>query len=585
MRFIVRFFALIGFLVFAGFAAGVGLALWGHFRGGGTVSDGTVLSLDIGGGFPDGPPSNALSKLLQPGRPPLKDVLDAIEKAGDDPRVKGLIAHTGGDPIGLAQAQELRDAIIAFRAKGKRAVIDADSFGDFSSGTSSYYLASAFDEIWLQPLGLVGLVGLRAEGTYFRGTLDLLGVVARFDHREQYKSATDPLTEKTMTAADREQQTALLTSDMNQIVHDIATARKLDDATVRALVDRGPLLAQEALAAHLIDHIGYSDEVMTEMGVGPGGSKKPLSLASYLAAVGRPHKSGPTIALIYASGLITEGANNPNPLVGEGTVGSQTLIDAFRSAERDKDVKAILFRIDSPGGSAVASESIWRETMRAKEAGKKIVVSMGDVAASGGYYIAASADKIVAEPATITGSIGVLAGKFLFAGLLNKIGGGWSAVQVGDNAGIDSSFEDFTPAQTSRFEAMLDNVYDGFKDRVAKGRRLDAASVEAVAKGRVWSGADAKDKGLVDALGGMSTALALAKAEAGIPADSDVTVKIYPAPQGPLRALLSRAMGRDVVDAPAAEEAAPALVETLEAALQRLAMPPGALLMAPVDVH
>jgi len=289
--------------------------------------------------------------------------------------------------------------------------------------------------------------------------------------------------------------------------------------------------------------------------------------------------------LIYASGLITEGANNPNPLVGEGTVGSQTLIDAFRSAERDKDVKAILFRIDSPGGSAVASESIWRETMRAKEAGKKIVVSMGDVAASGGYYIAASADKIVAEPATITGSIGVLAGKFLFAGLLNKIGGGWSAVQVGDNAGIDSSFEDFTPAQTSRFEAMLDNVYDGFKDRVAKGRRLDAASVEAVAKGRVWSGADAKDKGLVDALGGMSTALALAKAEAGIPADSDVTVKIYPAPQGPLRALLSRAMGRDVVDAPAAEEAAPALVETLEAALQRLAMPPGALLMAPVDVH
>jgi protease IV len=202
-RFIVGLFAFVGFLVFLVVAVGVGAVAWQRYRGGKVDSD-TVLSVNLGAGFPDGPPSNAISKLLSPGRPPLKDVLDAIGRAGDDPHVSGLIATTGGDGMGMAQAQELRDAILAFRAKGKRAVIYADSFGDFSSGTVSYYLASAFGEIWLQPMGLVGLVGLRAEGTYFRGTLDMLGVVPRFDHREQYKSATDALTEKTMTAADRE---------------------------------------------------------------------------------------------------------------------------------------------------------------------------------------------------------------------------------------------------------------------------------------------------------------------------------------------------------------------------------------------
>jgi protease-4 len=233
-RIIVGFFAVIGAFVVLLLIAGIGFALFAR-SGPPRLADNSVLSVDIGSGFPDGPPSSALSKLLFPGRPPLKDVLDALERAGNDARVAGLVARIGDGELGLAEAQELRDAIAQFRAKGKRAIAYSDSFGEFGSGTRSYYLATAFDEIWLQPLGLVGLIGLRAEEPFFRGTLDLLGVVPRFDHREEYKSAADPIVEKTMTAADREQLQALLDSVYGQIVTGIAADRKLDPQAVRAL--------------------------------------------------------------------------------------------------------------------------------------------------------------------------------------------------------------------------------------------------------------------------------------------------------------------------------------------------------------
>ena len=583
-RVIVGLLAVVGAFAVLLVLIGIGVAVFAR-SGAPRIADNSVLSLDIGEGFSDGPPSSALSDLLFPGRPTLKDVLDALERAGSDARVTGLVARIGDGELGLAEAQELRDAIARFRAKGKRAIAYSDSFGEFGPGTRSYYLATAFDEIWLQPHGLVGLVGLRAEEPFFRGTLDLLGVVPRFDHREEYKSAADPIVDKTMTAADREQIQALLDSVFGQIVGGIAADRKLDPQAVRALVDRGPLLAEEALAAHLVDHVGYSDEAMAALGVAPGGKKRPLPLARYLAAAGRPHTSGPTIALIYASGLIVRGGGDEDSLLGSGGLGADGVIRAFRLAERDPAVRAILFRIDSPGGSAVASESIWRATMRAKAAGKKLIVSMGDVAGSGGYYIAAAADKIVAQPATLTGSIGVVAGKVLLNGLLDKVGAAASGVQVGANAAMFSAFEDFSPESHARFEAFLDDVYGGFKDRVAQGRNLDAATVESVAKGRIWSGEDAKAKGLVDALGGFATALGLAKEAAGIAADSDVTLKLYPPPESPARRLIARALGREGAGGDATVEPALALLRPVVAVLQRLAAPPGALLMAPIDVH
>jgi protease-4 len=584
-RFIVGFFAVIGGLVVVLLLAGIGLGLW--FRATGpSIAGNTVLTLDIGSGFPDVPPSGALSSLIFPGRPPLRDVLDALERAGNDPRVSGLVARFGGGEMGTAQAQELRDAVAAFRAKGKRAVAYADSFGEFSSGTRSYYLAASFDQIWLQPMGLVGLVGLRVEEPFFHGTLDKLGIVPRFDHREEYKSAADPLTQNAMTAPDREQIEALLNSVYGQIVQGIAAGRKLDEATVRWLADHGPLLAQDALAAHLIDHIGYSDDALASLGVRQPESRRLMPLARYLAAVGHPHTNGPTIALIYASGLIQRGRDDASPLADSGTLGADGLVQAFRMAERDPDVRAILFRVDSPGGSATASESIWRATVQAKAAGKKLIVSMGNVAGSGGYYVAAAADKIVAEPATLTGSIGVVGGKVLISGLLDKIGAGTSAVQVGDSAGLFSAFEDFTPDGYRRFEAFLDDVYAGFKDRVAEGRKLDPAAVEALAKGRIWSGEDAKSRGLVDALGGYATALALAKSQAGIAADSEVYVELFPPPRDAASQLIARVLGddSDTDDARALTHAV-ATLRPIITQFERLSAPPGALTMAPVEIH
>jgi protease IV len=536
-RFIVGFFAVIGVIVVVLVAIGVGVGLWLHKEPAERIADNTVLTVDLTGALPDQPATRSLAQILFPSGMTLADTLGALARAGDDPRVKGLVARIGDGGMGIAEIQELRGAIAAFRARGKRAVAYADTFGELSSGTRSYYLAAAFDEIWLQPLGMVGLVGLRAEIPYFRGTLDMLGIVPDFEHREEYKDAANALTETAMTGPEREELQGLLQSIYGQIVQGIAADRKLDVRTVRTLTDRAPLLLEDALKAHLIDHVGYREDAIASFG---GGTER-LSLARYFDAVGAPHRNGPTVALIYATGLMARGGgDNGNPIFGSGIMSADEVTRAFALARRDKTVRAILFRIDSPGGSAVAAETIWEAVKRARAAGKPVIVSMGDVAGSGGYYIAAPADKIVAEPATLTGSIGVVAGKLAFGGLLKKLGGNSDSVQIGANAGMFSLLKDFAPGERQRLTAVLDDIYATFKHRVADGRKLDANAVEAVAKGRVWSGEDAKARGLVDALGGFDTALALAKQAAGLRADQDVTLKLYPAPRSEFERLLSR---------------------------------------------
>ena len=582
-RFVLGFFATIGVLVIVLLLAGGGFFFWSRWTAD-RVAGNTVLTLDLTAPFPDTPPAGGVGALLFPGRRPLRDVLDAIARAGDDPRVTGLIAHLGGDDFGIAQVQELRDAIIAFRAKGKHATAFAESFGEFGPGTRSYYLATAFDDIWLQPLGLVGLIGLSAEEPFFRGTFDKLGIVPRFDHREQYKTAMNMLTETAMTPAHREETTAILASDEDQIVSGIAAGRKLDPATVRTLIDRGPLMTEEALTAHLIDHIGYEDEATAALRARLGGRAHLMKWDDYLDAAGRPNRQGPVIALIYADGLITTAGGRGNPVTGSQVLSAARVVKAFNEAARDPKVRAILFRIDSPGGSVVASEAIWRATVAAERAGKPVIASMGDVAGSGGYYIAAAADKIVAEPGTLTGSIGVLAGKFLIGGLSGKLGVTWDGAAVGKDAAMFSPIEDFTPAEHDRFEAFLDQVYDGFKAHVAQGRKMSAEAVEAVAKGRVWTGADAKTHGLVDALGGYQTALALAKSAAHLPAAQPVTLELVPAPHDTARTLLARALGHAETGSGAGSLADLAtLAEPLIARLQ--SMTAGALVMPPLGLH
>src|SRR5271170_2201009 len=464
-RFVLGFFTLIGIVTVLAFI-GVGVVIW-RVASRPSLPDTIVLNVELGDGLAAGAGPDPVSELVFGGKETLRNFLVALERAGNDPRVKGLYARLGSDTLGLAISQEVRDAIADFRAKGKFAVAFSESYGESGPGTRPYYLATAFDEIWLQPLGSLGLIGLHSEIPFLRGALDRLGILPSFDRREEYKTAANSLTETAMTAPQREELEDLLRSASGQIVRGIADARKLSEAQVTALIDRGPLLASEALAARLIDRIGYRDEALARVRARGGSGAELVSLSRYLDGAGRPHDSGPTIALIYGTGLVTAGGGTPTPLLDNAELGAREVGRAFRKASGDPEVRAILFRIDSPGGSAVASETIWREVVRARDRGKPVIVSMGDVAGSGGYYIAAPADKIVAEPATLTGSIGVVAGKILTSGLWDKLGVGWGAVEEGKNAAMFSSIEDYSPQGGERFEHMLDAVYAGFKDRVA----------------------------------------------------------------------------------------------------------------------
>ncbi|HEX3501557.1 MAG TPA: signal peptide peptidase SppA [Stellaceae bacterium] len=543
-RFVVGFFTVVGLIVVL-LVIGGAIAWRVLVPREPTIASSTVLSLELGQSLAETSPSDPYSRFFFEETPSLRDVLDALQRAGDDTRIKGVFAHIAGNEIGTASVQELREAIAAFRAKGKFAIAFADTFGEFSPGNRGYYLATAFDEIWLQPLGAVGLVGLRLESPFFRGTLDKLGIVPRLDHRSEYKSAMNMMTDKEMGAPQREEYTAIVDSISGQIRRDVATARHIGEAELDPIVDAGPYQASDADRLHLVDHVGYRDQAIAAARTRAGGTAALLRPLAYLDRAGRPNREGPTIALIYGTGVIQRGESTDNPVSGSGVLGAESVAHAFRSALADPKVRAILFRINSPGGSAVASETIWRETVRAREANIPVIVSMGDVAGSGGYYIAAAADKIVAQPATLTGSIGVVAGKMLVGGLWDKLGVTWGSVQQGSNAGMFSTIEDYTPAGERHFQSFLDTVYAGFKDRVAAGRRLDKSTVETIARGRVWTGEDAKTRGLVDALGGYDTALRLARVAAHLDAEAPITLQTYPPERAAGEQILAHLLGRD----------------------------------------
>lgn len=588
-RFIVGFFAFVGFLTVL-LLAGIMLLVGGLKPSVTPLPGNILLTADLTRDLPEGPSEEPILRLVVGGKPTLRDFLDALEAAGNDPRVKVLLARVGDDEFGLATVQEVRDAITTFRSKGKLALGFADSFGEFGPGTRPYYLATAFDEIWLQPMGNVGLTGLYADSPFIKGTLDLLGVVPEFDHREQYKTAMNVLTETKMTPAHREEVEALLASVGGQIVRGIAQARKLPETQVRELIDRGPLLAEEAVQAKLVDRLGYRDEVLAHARARAGSGAETVSLANYLDRAGKPHREGSTIALIYGSGLVVRSGDGANPLTGSTMMAATELTRAFRAAVRDPSVRAILFRIDSPGGSAVASESIWREVVFARERGKPVVVSMGDVAGSGGYYVAAAADKIVAQPATLTGSIGVLAGKLVVADLLKKIGVSTDSAQIGANAAMFSPTVDFSAQAHSRLEAFLDETYRGFKDHVATGRHMTPDEVEAVAKGRVWSGEDAKAHGLVDELGGYSVALRLAREAASLPPDAPFTLTVFPREETLPELLYNRLSGKDREreDGSATSSSIERSLKAAQPLLQRLEMlldAPGVLVMPPLGLR
>lgn len=504
-----------------------------------------VLEIDFEREFAEYILTDPLASVLMEQTVSVRDIVDALHQAATDERVLALVARAGTPRMGLAEIQEVRDAVMAFRESGKPTVAYAETFGEFGPGNGAYYLAAAFDRIYLQPSGDIGLTGLMAESAFVSGTLEKLGLSPRMDHRYEYKNALNMFTEKKYTQPHREAILQIIESQFGQIVQGIAAGRGLEVDAVRTLVDRGPFLGKQALAENLVDELAYRDEVQAIIDADLGEEAEHVSLFSYLRQMGRPHSEGEAVALIYGVGGVHRGKSEYSAALSGPTMGSDSVSAAFRSAVQDDTVKAILFRVDSPGGSYVASDTIWRETVRAKEAGKPVIVSMGNVAGSGGYFVAAAADKIVAQPGTITGSIGVVGGKMLTAELMEKIGISSDEVHTSTNATMWSSSLDYTPQQWHRITTWLDHVYADFTQKVAQGRGLTQEQVHAVAKGRIWTGEDAKDIGLIDELGGFPAALRLAKQAAGIAEDAPVQVKLFPEQQTLVDTLLSRLQGRE----------------------------------------
>jgi protease IV len=506
------------------------------------IPNGCVLEFDLRSVPPETTGFDPLAIITGGGRAmALRDAVAAIHRAAEDPRVAGLIARVQLAASPPAAVQELREAIAAFSA-----VKPSLAWAETYPGTLSYYLASAFGEVWMQPSGSVGLIGFASNATFLRDALEKVGIEAQIVARGEYKSAANLFTEDGFTDAHREAVTRMLESVQEQVWQAVADSRKIDPRALDALADRGPLLRDDATASGLVDRIGFRDEAYTRIAelvgvedVSEEDTPPRLYLARYAGASrarlappmpsvpGRRPK--PTFAVVTIHGTIVNGRGGPNFLpLGTPSAGGDTIAAALREAAADDSVSAIVLRVDSPGGSVTASETIWREVTRARERGKPVVASMGAVAASGGYYASMGADAIVANPGTITGSIGVISGKLVVRHLKDRLGVGSDTVRTNANADAWSIDAPFTPQQRAHRETEVDLLYTDFVERVAEGRNLSTEAVDVVARGRVWTGADALERGLVDELGGFRTAVRRAKVLAGLDEDAEVRIVGYP---------------------------------------------------------
>lgn len=535
---LVAFLAILGALGFLAICAGVAISFFGGYRTG-SLPRQILLEADFERPIEEYMPDQPITRAFGGEEPTTRDVIDTLDRAAGDDRVVGLVARLGAAPMGMAQIQEIRDAVGRFRAAGKPAIAWAETFGEFGAGNGSYYLATAFDQVYLQPSGDVGLTGLIYESPFIKGLFSKLEVVPRMDHRYEYKNAMNFYTEDKFTEHHKEAMKKLMDSQFGQMVAGIAKGRGLSEDQVRATFNDGPYLGKQAVEAKLVDGLLYRDEVYAKAREKAGDDADLLYLQKYLERAGRPHDKGEMVALIYGVGAVQRGAGGFSPISGSA-MGSDTVAGAFRAAREDDDVKAIVFRVDSPGGSYVASDTIWRETQLARKAGKPVIVTMGNVAGSGGYFVAMGADKIVAQPGTITGSIGVLGGKLLTKGFWDKIGVTYDEVHTSDNGTMFTGAQDYTPKEWDKFQQWLDRVYGDFTSKVASGRKLEKAKVLEIAKGRIWTGEDALGLGLVDALGGIDVALKLAKEAAKIPAGDDVNLVVFPPKRSFLESLTQK---------------------------------------------
>ena len=527
-------FVLVSAAFLAFFAGSLFLVLRG-FRGAvSPVARGSAVEIDLALAFPEDSLFEVGGAFFGYEILTFRDLLSGIARAKEDARIGKLLLHVRPTGLGWGHVAELRDHLLDFKSSGKPLV----AFVEYGSNRD-YFLASAADEIFLHPRTILDLRGVRAEAMFVRRALGKIGVEAEFERFADYKDAPDMFLRDGMSPESREALEGLVATVHDSLVESLAQGRGKDRERAASLIGQGPFTAEEALEHDLVDGLHYLDEVKKRMAPEGKDEVATVSVVEYLHAASSAPSFGAKarIAVIYGIGAIVGGDSTEDAVFGR-VMGSDTIAHAFEQAREDESIDAVVFRIDSPGGSDVASDVIWREATLTREK-KPVVVSMADVAASGGYWIATASDSIVAEPTTVTGSIGIYAGKFNLAGLYDKIGVATDGVESSGNADFFSSSRSFTPEEREKLRRILESGYRAFLERVAESRKKTTDEVHAVARGRVWSGRDAKEIGLVDELGGLKRALEIAKEKAGFAADAKVELRILPEKKPLLQFLLS----------------------------------------------
>jgi protease IV len=535
------------------------------------IQSGSVLLVTLDGPVVERGQSGVLG-LLSAQQTPLNFVRNAIDRAGRDPKIVGLAIKVIDPQMDLAQGQEIATLIKSFRAHGKWTAAYVESAGESAPGNMPFIVAAATGDVSLMPQGEMNIVGVGMRELFARGTLDWLGITPNFAAIGKYKSAANIFTEKAFTPGQKEEDEALTTAMYDQITAEEAAERKLPLDTIKSLVDEAPLEADDALKAKLVDRLEYEDQFDERMKSHGGGHHKLVDYADYArGGIFSGLTDGDRIAVVYGEGDIVRGNEGIDPFSEPGgeSMTASDMMDAFKDAREDDSVVAVVFRINSPGGSVIASELIRREVaLTAKE--KPVVVSMSGLAASGGYWVATPAAKIVAEPGTITGSIGVLGGKFNITPAAAKLYANTDSVTHGANVEMFDEFTDFTPAQATKFrDQLLGTTYNYFLKIVASGRHMNVEQVDQIAQGRVWSGEEALKIKLVDSLGGLDDAVKEAKTLARIPTDQIMPIEELPEQPGVLQALAKRRLTASVFGAIRGRGAIDPIIQIIRASLSR----------------